>query len=123
MAESAALNAVAIRSRLVLEIACELVGGKDRGIRVAEVHLRDLASEKPLQLSSLGAANCAKWGTSTSGRCIRRQSGFGAGGIIFERRAKSQACAFAFETCFGACEGLPLSRRKDAITASALAMK
>src|SRR3954463_8100747 len=53
MAEFAALNAVAIRSRLVLEIASELVGGNDRGIRVAEVRLRDLASEQPLQLSSL----------------------------------------------------------------------
>jgi hypothetical protein len=53
MAESPALNAVAIRSRLVLEIASELVGGKDRGIRVAEVRLRDLANEQPLRLSSL----------------------------------------------------------------------
>lgn len=53
MDESAALNAVAIRSRLVLEVAAELVGGKDRGIRVVEVRLRDLASEQPLQLSSL----------------------------------------------------------------------
>ena len=53
MAESAALNAVAIRSRLVLEIASELVAGEDRSIRVAEVRLRDLASEQPLQLSSL----------------------------------------------------------------------
>src|SRR5262245_52062303 len=47
------LNAVAIRSRLVLEIASELVGGKDRTIRVAEVSLRDLDSEQPLRLSSL----------------------------------------------------------------------
>jgi hypothetical protein len=46
-------NAVAIRSRLVLEIASELVGGEDRSIRVAEVRLRDLASEQPLRLSSL----------------------------------------------------------------------
>jgi TRAP-type uncharacterized transport system substrate-binding protein len=53
MADSPRLNAVAIRSRLVLEIASELVAGKDRSIRVAEVRLRDLASEQPLQLSSL----------------------------------------------------------------------
>jgi TRAP-type uncharacterized transport system substrate-binding protein len=53
MADSTGLNAVAIRSRLVLEIASELVAGKDPGIRVAEVRLRDLASEQPLQLSSL----------------------------------------------------------------------
>jgi TRAP-type uncharacterized transport system substrate-binding protein len=52
MAEST-LTAPAIRSRLVLEIASELVAGKDRTIRVAEVSLRDLASEQPLQLSSL----------------------------------------------------------------------
>jgi TRAP-type uncharacterized transport system substrate-binding protein len=49
----ASLNAVAIRSRLVLEIASDLVAGKDRTIRVAEVSLRDLASEHPLKLSSL----------------------------------------------------------------------
>lgn len=53
MAESTRLNAVAIRSRLVLEIASELVGGSDRGIRLAEVRLRGLATEQPLQLSSL----------------------------------------------------------------------
>jgi TRAP-type uncharacterized transport system substrate-binding protein len=53
MAEFSQLNAVAIRSRLVLEIASELVGGNDRSIRVAEVRLRDLATEHPLQLSSL----------------------------------------------------------------------
>ena len=53
MADSTRLNAVAIRSRLVLEIASELVAGKDRSIRVAEVRLRDLANEQPLQLSSL----------------------------------------------------------------------
>jgi len=47
------LSAVAIRSRLVLEIASELVGGTDRSIRVAEVRLRDLASEPALRLSSL----------------------------------------------------------------------
>jgi TRAP-type uncharacterized transport system substrate-binding protein len=57
MAEFAQLNAVAIRSRLVLEIASELVGGKDRGIRVAEVRLRDLASEQPLRLSSLSTVS------------------------------------------------------------------
>jgi TRAP-type uncharacterized transport system substrate-binding protein len=53
MTELTQLNAVAIRSRLVLEIASELVAGKDRGIRVAEIRLRDLADEQPLQLSSL----------------------------------------------------------------------
>jgi TRAP-type uncharacterized transport system substrate-binding protein len=53
MTELKQLNAVAIRSRLVLEIASALVAGTDRGIRVAEVRLRDLASEQRLQLSSL----------------------------------------------------------------------
>jgi TRAP-type uncharacterized transport system substrate-binding protein len=53
MADSKRLNAVAIRSRLILEIAAELVAGQDRSIRVAEVGLRDLASEQPLKLSSL----------------------------------------------------------------------
>lgn len=53
MAASKSLNAVAIRSRLMLEIASELVAGTDRDIRVAEVRLRGLASEPGLQLSSL----------------------------------------------------------------------
>ncbi len=46
----ASLNAVAIRSRLILEIASELVAGKDRSIRVAEVCA--LGREHPLQRSS-----------------------------------------------------------------------
>ena len=53
MAERSALNAVAIRSRLVLELASELAGGADRSIRLAEVHLRDLATDSTLCLSSL----------------------------------------------------------------------
>jgi TRAP-type uncharacterized transport system substrate-binding protein len=53
MTERALLNAVAIRSRLVLEIASELVGGADRSIRLAEVRLRGLGSdERPLELSA-----------------------------------------------------------------------
>lgn len=53
MAKPESLNAVAIRSRLVLEMASELVAGVDRDIRVAEVRLRGLASATGLQLSSL----------------------------------------------------------------------
>jgi TRAP-type uncharacterized transport system substrate-binding protein len=53
MAERTPLNAPVIRSRLMLEIASELVAGQDRSIRVAEVHLRDLAHEQALRLSSL----------------------------------------------------------------------
>jgi TRAP-type uncharacterized transport system substrate-binding protein len=53
MAERTQLNAPVIRSRLVLEIASELVGGTDRRIRVAEVRLRDLANEHALRLSSM----------------------------------------------------------------------
>jgi TRAP-type uncharacterized transport system substrate-binding protein len=53
MAERTQLNAPVIRSRLVLEIASELVGGTDRRIRVAEVRLRDLANEHTLRLSSM----------------------------------------------------------------------
>ena len=53
MTERTQLNAVVIRSRLVLEIASELAGGMDRSIRVAEVRLGDLANEHALRLSSL----------------------------------------------------------------------
>jgi TRAP-type uncharacterized transport system substrate-binding protein len=54
MAEFAALRPVAIRSRLVLEIASELTGGGDRSIRLAEVRLGDLGTDqRPLQLSSM----------------------------------------------------------------------
>jgi TRAP-type uncharacterized transport system substrate-binding protein len=53
MAERTQLNAPVIRSRLVLEIASELVGGTDRSIRVAEVRLLDLANEHALRLSSM----------------------------------------------------------------------
>ena len=53
MAEASRLSPVAIRSRLVLEIASELAGGDDRSVRVAEVRMRDLATERALSLSSL----------------------------------------------------------------------
>lgn len=48
MAERSRLNAPTIRSRLILEIASELVGGTERSIRVAEVRQRNLANEQAL---------------------------------------------------------------------------
>lgn len=47
------LNAVAIRSRLMLQVASEIVGQNERGIRVAEVCLRELGDPDGLRFSSL----------------------------------------------------------------------